>query len=88
VNNNKPGEFVSSSGNFFDLASYFFWPRMRSPGGMRSRQSLDAGLARSELMDADPRDRGCGVETYTEIIVAFQNFATQHSRMWSRHSGT
>jgi hypothetical protein len=24
VNNNKPGEFVSSSGNFFDLASYFF----------------------------------------------------------------
>jgi hypothetical protein len=29
-----------------------------------------------------------GVETYTEIIVvAFQNFAAQHSRMWSRHSG-
>src|ERR1700751_4281043 len=23
VNNNNPGDFVSSSGNFFDLASYF-----------------------------------------------------------------
>jgi hypothetical protein len=49
---------------------------------MRSRQTCDAGLARSELMDADPGDRGSGVETYTEIIgIAFQNFATQHSRM-------
>jgi hypothetical protein len=26
VNNNKPGEFVSSSGNFFDLASIFSAP--------------------------------------------------------------
>jgi hypothetical protein len=27
-------------------------------------------------MDADPGDRGSGVETYPEIVVAFQNFAT------------
>jgi hypothetical protein len=54
VNNNKPGEFVSSSGNFFDLASYFFG-RSCEPGGMSSpARSYD----RFCTIDADPGDRG------------------------------
>jgi hypothetical protein len=38
VNNNKPGEFVSSSGNFFDLASYFL-------AAVRARRHIQAAPA-------------------------------------------
>jgi hypothetical protein len=46
VNNNKPGEFVSSSGNFFDLASYFFG-RGYEPGGIfRPKEVAQTNMVR------------------------------------------
>jgi hypothetical protein len=45
VNNNKPGEFVSSSGNFFDLASYFFGRGCDHRAGCAHARACDAGLA-------------------------------------------
>jgi hypothetical protein len=45
VNNNKPGEFVSSSGNFFDLASYSFGRGCDHRAGCAHARVCDAGLA-------------------------------------------
>ena len=59
VNNNKPGDFVSSSGNFFDLASYFFRPRMRLPDGPGPDPSRpDPAKRRFSAIRVD----GCGPE--------------------------
>jgi hypothetical protein len=66
VNNNKPGEFVSSSGNFFDLASYFFGRGCDHRAGCAHARACDAGLADT-----------LGLEENSLVFAVFERHAKQ-----------
>jgi hypothetical protein len=86
VNNNKPGEFVSSSGNFFDLASYFFGrgcDYRTSPAGCPHARSCEAGFSTIRVDGCGPQATGLPVsvpggyptETASEATTVPQYFA-------------